>query len=351
MLKIIDPITDQRWDNFITSHCDGNIFHHSAWTRVLVDKYGETYKYYATENENGEITGALPFFHINNPLVGNQLVCLPSSDSCPPLANSQPDLKQLIDGAIQEIKQNNASSIQIRGWSKTGLPEGCEVQCGLLHSFVQVIDLQRGLSSIREGMTRNGRYNLRSAEKQSMAVKSGQDEKDLKIFYRLLIDNLRKHHVLPPPYSYFHSIFKHIIIAGRGFLYFTEFHGKIISANLYFCFKDTALCSYSAQLNSYSKYRPNYFLHWKAIEDFHSQSYKFYDFGGTDPNNQGLLFFKRSWGGTETTRSFYYYPYDITSKPSLLSKPLHWGFIALERCLPNTIRGSLSGAINKYTID
>jgi hypothetical protein len=38
-------------------HPAGTIFHHSAWARVLQDRYGASPTYYAKENGNGEIYG------------------------------------------------------------------------------------------------------------------------------------------------------------------------------------------------------------------------------------------------------------------------------------------------------
>jgi hypothetical protein len=349
MLKLIDPLTDRRWDDFIFNHPEGLIYHHSSWAHVLTEKYGAVHKYYAMENDKGEILAVAPFFHLKNVFFGNQLICLPFADSCFPLANNKNDYERLLAELVQEVNQIKTCSMQIRGLGRLGLPLGSAIRCGHHQLFVQVIDINRELKAIRAGMTRNGRYNLRAAEKQPITVKYGQDEKDLRIFYSMLVDTLKRRNVLPPAYSYFRSIFTHIVKPGYGFILFAEFRGKIIAGNLYLSFKDTALCKYSAQIDSFSEYRPNYILHWKAIEHFHAESFRFYDFGNTDLNNDGLLFFKRSWGCEETSRSFYFYPIDNDYSPSKLLKTSNLILPVLKKHLPNFSRIFLGEIINRFT--
>jgi glycosyltransferase involved in cell wall biosynthesis len=76
----IDPLADKRWDDFIQKQPGGTIFHHSAWARVLQDRYGAKPTYFAKENGNGEITAVAPFFKISGALGERRLVCLPASE-------------------------------------------------------------------------------------------------------------------------------------------------------------------------------------------------------------------------------------------------------------------------------
>jgi hypothetical protein len=108
-------------------------------------------------------------------------------------------------------------------------------------------------------------------------------------------------------------------------------------------------------LDNYTELRPNYFLHWKAIEKFHGESYRYYDFGGTDPTNEGLLFFKRNWGCEETERLFYSCPAEAESaddhRSSLLVSPSRFIYATLKKSLPDFARSGLCERLSKYTID
>ena len=184
MLKSIDPFTDHRWDDFVNTHPEGLIFHHSAWARVLTEKYGDVYKYYIIEGDNGVILGVAPFFHLNGPLIGNTFICLPSTDTCFPLANNKNDYEVFLTEILQETCKNKNVSMQINGCSKFGVPQGILISSGHYRRLVEVVNINRDLDAIRTSMTRNGRYNLRLAQKHPFSIKLGQDEKTLDFFIK-----------------------------------------------------------------------------------------------------------------------------------------------------------------------
>jgi hypothetical protein len=346
-LKLIDPFTDHRWDDFVEAHPEGKIFHHSLWTRVLAEKYGDVFEYFAIETDDKKITSIIPFFHLKRTLVGNLLICLPNTDTCFPLAYNKNDCENIITMVIAEMQQNKIHSMQIKGCSSLGAPQNGDLISGKKHLLVQTVDLKRDLQTIRAGITRNGRYNLRAAEKQPFTIKLAQDETDLKLLYKMLFDTLQKNAAFPPEYSFLRSIFKNVIKRGYGSIMFVEYRGKIIAGNLYLFFKDTALCKYSAQIPRYSDYRPNYFLHWEAIKHFHDQSFCFYDFGGTDPEDNGLLFFKRNWGVAETIQPFYYFPDEAGCKPLLWGKPFSRTYKNIGRFIPYQVLSLVCNVANK----
>jgi lipid II:glycine glycyltransferase (peptidoglycan interpeptide bridge formation enzyme) len=307
IIKTIDPITDKRWDSFIINHPESTFFHHSIWTRLMMDIYHHTPDYYVMENEDGEIVAAAPFFRLESPLTGKRLVCLPRSDFCFPLAYREDELNNIMTKVIEDMVDNRVPLVEIRGWGKLGSPKKLglkEFPYYLTHN----VSLEGDLEEVRSKMDRNGRYNLRYAEKSAVTVRIGQNEDDLKDFYRLTVATRIRLNLLPQPYHFFRSIYQHIIIPGHGYLLLAELNGKVIAANMYFCFKDTFIHEFSAQDRKYSKYRPNYLIIWKAMELACNNSYHYYNFGRTNPENQPLAAFKKHWGSEEKTLSYYYYP-------------------------------------------
>lgn len=330
----IDPITDKRWDAFIMTHPDSTIFHHSAWARVLVDIYGCMPSYYIMENERGEITAGVPFISIKSKLTGKRLICLPRSEFCFPLAYREEDLKQLLVRAVEDADKDHLSYVEIRGWGRLGSPE----RLGLVkrsYYLTHTVALDGDLQGIKSRMDRNGRYNLRYAEKSPVTIRLGQDENDLKEFYRLSVATRRRLNLLPRPYHFFQSIYKNIIIPQHGFLLLAELNGKVIAANMYFCFKDTVIHEFNAQDKDYLEYRPNYLLIWKAMERSCQQSHRYYNFGRTQPENQQLANFKKHWGSEETVLPYYYYPelcgMSSVSRCSLLYRT----YTMINKCLPS----------------
>jgi serine/alanine adding enzyme len=347
MIAIVDPTRDKRWDAFISSHPESTIFHHSAWARVLIDNYQCRPAYYILENERGEISAAAPSWWIKSPLTGKRLVCLPHSELCFPLAYTDKDLGELIARMREEVDGVRRSYLEIRGWGRLGTP----AQFGLKehpYFLTHVIDLDGDLQEVRTRMDRNGRYNLRYAEKIPISIRMGQDEGDLREFHRLNTDTRKKHNLLPQPYRFFQSIYQHLIIPGHGYLLLAELSGKVIAANMYFCFKDTITHEFNAQDQNYFEYRPNYLLIWKAIERACQESYRYYNFGRTQPENQQLAKFKRQWGSKETTLTYYYYPTIRGINSISQSSLVYRAYTTINKQLPDSMLKFIGDVVYKH---
>jgi serine/alanine adding enzyme len=183
-------------------------------------------------------------------------------------------------------------------------------------------------------MNRNGRYNLRYAEKTPVVIKVGQDEKDLKKIYQLSTITRRRINLLPQPYNLYRSIYNNIIVPGHGYMLLAELNGKIIAANVYFCFNRMVLHEFAVQDSDYMEYRPNYLLIWKAIERAKNEGYLYYNFGRTQPENQSLIQFKKNWGSNEAVLPYYYYP-DIRGLSTISkSSRIYQTYNTMNKCLP-----------------
>ena len=82
-LKIIDPITDERWDKQLLSTEDYSMFHSSAWASVLSNSYRYRPLYLVFSDKNNS-AARIPFMEIDNFITGRRGV-LPFSDYCDPL--------------------------------------------------------------------------------------------------------------------------------------------------------------------------------------------------------------------------------------------------------------------------
>ena len=55
------------WDNFVTNHDLGSIYHLSAWKKIIEKTYNIKSEYFLI-NDNENIIGIAPFFKLKNPL-------------------------------------------------------------------------------------------------------------------------------------------------------------------------------------------------------------------------------------------------------------------------------------------
>ncbi len=308
MMRTIDPIADKRWDDFVMKHPQGTIFHHSAWARVLVDRYKCSPTYYVVEDEHGEIAAGIPFIRIQSRLAGRRLACLPCSEYCYPLAYSPEAVVQLLATAKDEVDCGHTSFLEIRGWKDAITPGELELVESPLY-LRHVTALNDDLERLRAGLEKNHhlKRNLKKAEESGVTIREADSEDDLRQFYRLSVTTRRRLNMLPWPYPFIKSIYRHVVAPGHGFLLLAELDGKAIAGSLYLCFKDSVLLKINASDKDYSQYRANYLITWRAMERACRGGYKRFDFGISDPDNSGLIAFKRQWGSDEMPLPYYYY--------------------------------------------
>jgi lipid II:glycine glycyltransferase (peptidoglycan interpeptide bridge formation enzyme) len=87
------------------------------------------------------------------------------------------------------------------------------------------------------------------------------------------------------------------------------YQAKPIAGAVYFHHAGNAIYKYGASDPKYQKLRPNNLIMWEAIKEYCRHGYQTLSFGRTEPENQGLLQFKRGWGTDE--RIINYYKFDL----------------------------------------
>ena len=77
-INIIDPTTDNKWDDFVNGQKYGTIFHTSGWARTIKEAYNYSPRYYVLEDNAGQISAALPVYQVKSALTGKRLVFVAS---------------------------------------------------------------------------------------------------------------------------------------------------------------------------------------------------------------------------------------------------------------------------------
>ncbi len=306
-VSIIDPTTDSRWDEFVTSQKHSTVFHTSAWARVIKDTYGYLPQYYALENEAGQFKVAIPLYLINSRLTGKRLVCLPFSDYCWPLGDEEADIVLLLNSVKKQVELGEFSYLELRGW----LNGFSTAEFNLItrnYYNVYTIDLEPDIKSLKRRLHDSIRRSIHQADKRGVVVRLSRCEEDLEHFYRLHLSTRKELGVLPQPYAFFKSLLHHMISQNLGFMMMAECGGKTIAGSIFLNYKDTIYYKFNASNKYYLQRRPNHLIIWEAIRYAHTNKYKHFDFGRCSLEEKGLQTFKSRWGSKEVRLSYYYYP-------------------------------------------
>jgi CelD/BcsL family acetyltransferase involved in cellulose biosynthesis len=127
-------------------------------------------------------------------------------------------------------------------------------------------------------------------------------------FYKLHVATRKKLGVFPQPYSFFKSIFRHVISQSLGFITTAECEGKTIAGAVFLTYDDTIYYKYNASDKKYLDKRPNNLIIWEAIKYACENNFRYFDFGRCAPGEEGLRAFKARWGAREMAVPYYYFP-------------------------------------------
>ena len=244
----------------------------------------------------------IPLMEVKSFLTGKRGVSLPFTDHCPPICNSSADLEEMLNCIIEYGKTAGWKHIELRGDNEYFNAKPVS------ESFsMHFLDLSRSKEEIFAEFRDSTKRNIKRAGKENVDVELNNSRQSIEAFYRLNCET-RRHHGLPPqPRYFFQKIFEQIIAQDKGFVTLAYKQNRAIAGAVFFHFKDKAIYKYGASDRKYLDLRPNNLVMWKAIQWFAGNGFKSFSFGRTEPENNGLLQFKRGWGAKEQTLNYYRY--------------------------------------------
>jgi hypothetical protein len=298
-LLIINPVEYPYWDELVLATEDYSIFHSAGWAKVLIDSYKYKPLYFACI-EKDRLIALLPVIEINSVLTGRRGVSLPFTDQCEPIASDQTKLEEIATRLIKYGKRAGWKRIEWRGENNyvRGRPP-YSAYCG--HNLKLTQDDKRLFSRLKSSTQRN----IKKAIREGVKVELTHSFEAVRTFFRLHCMT-RKHHGLPPqPVFFFKNIFKCIIKPGMGFVALASYANTYIAGAIYFHFGDQAIFKFGASDREYQHLRPNNLVIWKAISWYAKNGFENFSFGRTEPQNKGLMQFKRGWGSEEEIINYF----------------------------------------------
>ena len=297
----VNPLQDPAWDSLLETNDRTTFFHTSAWARGLNESYGYA-PHYLTVVQGGQLSGLLALMAVESCLTGKRGVSLPFSDECQPVAADQETFDALFNEAIATGRRSGWKYVEIRGGTDF-LPNAPPAATHYVHT----LELSPDEAGVSRRFKSNIRRNIQKAEKEGVAVAIERSREALAAFYELHCGT-RRHHGLPPqPWSFFAKIYEHIVAAGKGFVALAGYRDRWIAGAVYALYRDQAIYKYGASDRAAQHLRPNNLVMWEAIRWCCRNAVRSFSFGRTEPENEGLLQFKRGWGTSESTLTYYRY--------------------------------------------
>jgi len=306
---LIDPLKDERWDQFVEGHPNGWLCHLSGWKSLLEKCFSHIKGFYIVKlNSFGnEFCAGLPIFRVKSFLTGKRLVSIPFATLCDPLYYQESDLQAITKSAIQLGKRYKSSFIEIRNFKSAGLKDDQKFKTNLIYKN-HYLELKEDLESIKKRFHRTCvKQRISRSLKSNLTLKFGKTEQDLKRFYALYLLTRKRTQLPPMPYRFFKTMWEIFHPSGKISLLLAEYENAAIAAILMFQYKNRVSVEFAGSDDNYKQLSPNHFLFWNAINISKEEGYSLFDFGRTSPKNQPLMDFKMHWGTLITDIPHYYY--------------------------------------------
>ncbi len=317
VIKLIDPITDPRWDKFVESHPFGWICHLSGWKQVLEKSFNHLKGYYFARMDNLEknIEAALPIFEVRSWLTGRRLVSVPFASLFDPLISSKEEMDELVEAAIKLSQELRSSYIEIRALASSSFIQDDRFSKNAFYKH-HYLPLNKDPQELKRTFHRTCvRQRITRAEKSDIHLKIGKKEGDLKQYHSLHTTTRKRLGLPSQPYIFFKNLWDEFYPSNMLSLLLAEKNDENIAGLILFKFKDRFSVDFAASNEKYVNISPNHFLFWEAIKLAYEEGYRIFDFGRTSPTNEGLMDFKNRWGTKIIELQQFYYP-----KETILNK-------------------------------
>jgi hypothetical protein len=291
--EFIDPVSSSRWDQDMSGFPEAGIFHTAAWAKTLMDAYRYDPQY-VVWYEGGTVAAAVPVMEVASFLTGVRGVALPFTDYCPMLSTGEISVSDVLKELSERGRAKGWKTLEVRDIAPASMDKQ-DSSTYLAHEM----DLSPGEEQLLAQVRSSTRRNIRKSEKQGVNVIEDNSSKGLREFVRLNTITRRDHGLPPQPKLFFESLYKNIIGQDMGRILLAIHNGHCVASAVFLHFNGNVVYKYGASDKNFQNLRSNNLIMWEAIKTYTGQGARTFHFGRTEPENSGLLQFKRGWGPVE----------------------------------------------------
>jgi hypothetical protein len=301
-LRLIDPVGDRRWQEFVAGHEASSLFHSVEWLLALQRTYGYEPVAFTVARDEQHLEAGLLFCRVKSWITGRRLVSLPFSDHCEPLVADPVLLSSMLESVAQSIDREGRY-IEVRPVRPHSLPEGFALAGRFCwHS----IDLTPSLAALFAGLHKSHTQRaIKKAERVGVSIEVERSAAALNAFYELHTMTRRRHGVPVQPFRWFTNLER--AFGDRMRVYVARLGDRPVAAILTLEHKDTLVYKYGCSDDRYKSSGATPALFWRAIRDAKAAGLRELDLGRSDLDDDGLQAFKDHLGASRRSLSYYRY--------------------------------------------
>ena len=291
------------WQAFAVAH--GTFYHRPEWAQCLANMYRLKVDYYSARVTES-LRGILAVAEIP-PLLGpRRFVSLPFSYAAGPLATDADTASALSRAVLERARERNISRVEIKSRGEHQAPPGFQ---RVSRYTTYEIATEGGEAAVWKQLHPSStQRGIKKGQKSGLVVRRGESADDWLLMAELEERTAHGHGLPAPPRRFFVEGCLRLQRAGLADVYIA-FTSSGAPAAAITVWKGTRswIYGFGASDPSHLEHRPNHLLLWAAIQDAIVAGCRF-DMGRAAPEQQGLIEFKRRWGGQPQPLAYDYWP-------------------------------------------
>ena len=299
--RTADPPDD--WREFAMAH--GTFYHRPEWAECLRNIYRFRMEYLSAR-EGRELRGLLALAEVPGLLGPRRLVSLPFSYAAGSLANDDSINAALSNAARELSRQLRTGRVEIKSRGEHPAPPGYHRTA---HYSTYEVPTEGGEAALWARLHPSStQRSIRKGQKSGLTIRKGETASDWIIMAELEEQTAHSHGLPAPPRRFFSEGCLRLQRAGLAAVYLA-FTASEIPAAAITIWKgpQSWIYGFGASDPGQLEHRPNHVLIWAAIQDAIAAGCRF-DLGRVAPEQEGLLEFKRRWGGQAIPLAYDYWP-------------------------------------------
>ncbi|HEX7078721.1 MAG TPA: GNAT family N-acetyltransferase [Candidatus Eisenbacteria bacterium] len=299
-LRLLDPPDPAAWDALVASAEGASVFHTSAWAALWTETWRDAAWRAIVLEEEGTIQAAIGAIVRRRGLF-QSVDAMPFATYGGPIVRRGHRDPSGARAALLEAFGGWVSSRRVLRWqlawlggSAAELPE----RLPRAEEFTHVLALAPTFDDLAERFTPSTRRLIRQAEESGLAIRPIAAEADLRAFYDMAVETVRRRGGTPKPYSLYERIFERLVPAGLARYHLVTHGDAAVAASLHLFREGVATNWLPVSRSSSWPLRPNNFLIANVLASLCDAGYVEYNFGASPPDALGLIRFKEGWGAT-----------------------------------------------------
>lgn len=293
----------EEWRAFAVAH--GTFYHRPEWAQCLADIYRLRLDYYSASTA-GRLRGILAVAEIPRLIGPRRFVSLPFSYAAGPLSDDAATAAALCHAVVDQAQERGVSRVEIK--SKGEHPPAPEYQRASRYATYE-IPTDGGEAFVwRQLHAGSTQRSIKKGRKSSLVVRRGDSSSDWLIMAALEERTAHGHGLPAPPRRFFIEGCRRLQSAGLADIYLAlTTSGAPAAAITVWKGARSWIYAFGASDPAQLEHRPNHLLIWAAIQDAIAAGCRF-DMGRAAPEQEGLVEFKRRWGGQALPLAYDYWP-------------------------------------------